>query len=52
MPRPIPLAHPVLFEKAGRIVYGTGKWDHDKGNGAGFIARCKTARQWRGHLSR
>ena len=24
MPRTIPLAHPVLFGKAGRIVYGRG----------------------------
>jgi hypothetical protein len=24
LPRPIPLAHPVLFGKAGRIVYGRG----------------------------
>jgi hypothetical protein len=52
LPRPIPLAHPVLFGKAGRIVDGTRYRDHDGGNGAAFGTRCKATRYCRGHFSR
>ncbi len=52
MPRTISLAHPVLFGKAGRIVYGTGNWDHDKGNRAGFRSPYKATQHWRGRYRR